>query len=521
MLATILPFTFVPAIVAALVITLIPSSVLGKMGKPLSLIATGLLLTLALTHLIPEAVESASEPFHIGIAIWIAIMVLIGLEMFFNSQHTKETCPVCASKEESAKAPRFYQERNKEHSGDIKINAINTIKAPLNISKTTIVAREATLMSNQSGAQGLNASGSNAGAGASLNLSSNANASHQSSMHAPYEHGHHGHSHGSAQGEALEIHGENHSPFHHMGHSHDFNINTDDIERAKARAKHGGSFKHGLANGGAAILTGSFFHSLCDGVVIASSFLADFRVGMAVTAAIVAHELPAQLSNYVLMLNFGMNRIQGYVVNLVALLGSLIGASLFYVLVNESQAILPYALAVAAGSFIYVALSDILPRVSKQGSKKSMLYRFGYIVFGALLAFVLVDHEHNHGPEGHAGHAHIHAGHSHAHDNNHIDTNSEGYHDIYDYSFADPTTGKHYSPYADHDHADKTHDHDHDHADEAHDLAAHDHDHEAADAYHEHVEDGHNHSADEHTHDYDLNVDTDDHDHSHDDDHVH
>ena len=96
MLATIIA-TMVPAVCAAVVITLIPPFLLSKMGKALSLMATGLLLTLALTHLLPEALESGADLHLIGLVVWGTIMVLVGLEMFFNSNHQRSTCPVCAA----------------------------------------------------------------------------------------------------------------------------------------------------------------------------------------------------------------------------------------------------------------------------------------------------------------------------------------------------------------------------------------------------------------------------------------
>ena len=192
-------------------------------------------------------------------------------------------------------------------------------------------------------------------------------------------------------------HPDKRSTLHHLGHSHGFDLRGRDFVDATRRADENaalgkGSIKEGLSNGGAPILAGALFHSICDGLVLASSFMVDFNVGVAVTAAIIAHEMPQQLSNYVLMLNFGMSRKQGFIVNLTAMLGSLIGAIVFYNILDKAENILPFALAVAGGSFIYVALSDILPRINRPDNKRMMVISYSYLVIGAAIAMMLSHH---------------------------------------------------------------------------------------------------------------------------------
>lgn len=333
MLSAIVIATMVPALCAALVISLIPPTILSRMGKALSLIATGLLLTLALTHLLPEAIEGGKDIHDIGLTIWITIMVLIALEMFFNSNHHSTTCPVCTTTHHSSSCHICL--------GTNKLGNITNIR-PLNLNS-----------------QDLN-----------------------NSLLYPHH---------------RTNDTDNRSTLHHIGHSHLFSLKASDIKNATLRAKENEalgtkSIKESLSKGGGPILAGSLFHSLCDGIVIASSFMVDFNVGMAVTAAIIAHELPQQVSNYVLMLNFGMTRIQGYIVNLVALFGSLTGGIIFYNILDKAQAILPFALAVSGGSFIYVALSDILPRINKPDNKIGMVISFSYLLLGAAIAMLLSHH---------------------------------------------------------------------------------------------------------------------------------
>lgn len=384
MLGSIVVAALFPAAAAALVISLIPPRILGITGKALSLVATGLLLTLSLTHLLPEAIEEGSDIHDIGLTILVTIMVLVAIEMFFNSNHHSQTCPVCAANEQT----KTYAKEHNFHPND-KVDTNAKDKSVANSMITSIV-------------KPLNA------ANDTLSKSAAFDAAHKASCSDPncschHEHDH-DHQHAPASvcscGQVHTIdpeHPDKRSTLHHLGHSHGFDLRGRDFVDATRRADENaalgkGSIKEGLSNGGAPILAGSLFHSICDGIVLASSFMVDFNVGVAVTAAIIAHEMPQQLSNYVLMLNFGMSRKQGFIVNLTAMLGSLIGAIVFYNILDKAENILPFALAVAGGSFIYVALSDILPRINRPDNKRMMVISYSYLVIGAAIAMMLSHH---------------------------------------------------------------------------------------------------------------------------------
>lgn len=384
MLGSIVVAALFPAAAAALVISLIPPRILGITGKALSLVATGLLLTLSLTHLLPEAIEEGSDIHDIGLTILITILVLVAIEMFFNSNHHSQTCPVCAANEQT----KTYAKEHNFHPND-KVDTNAKGKSVANSMITSIV-------------KPLNA------ANDTLSKSAAFDAAHKASCSDPncschHEHDH-DHQHAPASvcscGQVHTIdpeHPDKRSTLHHLGHSHGFDLRGRDFVDATRRADENaalgkGSIKEGLSNGGAPILAGALFHSICDGIVLASSFMVDFNVGVAVTAAIIAHEMPQQLSNYVLMLNFGMSRKQGFIVNLTAMLGSLIGAIVFYNILDKAENILPFALAVAGGSFIYVALSDILPRINRPDNKRMMVISYSYLVIGAAIAMMLSHH---------------------------------------------------------------------------------------------------------------------------------
>lgn len=382
MLGSIVVAALFPAAAAALVISLIPPRILGITGKALSLVATGLLLTLSLTHLLPEAIEEGSDIHDIGLTILVTILVLVAIEMFFNSNHHSQTCPVCAANEQT----KTYAKEHNFHPND-KVDTNAKDKSVANSMITSIV-------------KPLNA------ANDTLSKSAAFDAAHKANCSDPNCSCHHEHDHQHAPASVCSCgqvhtidpeHPDKRSTLHHLGHSHGFDLRGRDFVDATRRADENaalgkGSIKEGLSNGGAPILAGALFHSICDGIVLASSFMVDFNVGVAVTAAIIAHEMPQQLSNYVLMLNFGMSRKQGFIVNLTAMLGSLIGAIVFYNILDKAENILPFALAVAGGSFIYVALSDILPRINRPDNKRMMVISYSYLVIGAAIAMMLSHH---------------------------------------------------------------------------------------------------------------------------------
>lgn len=151
--------------------------------------------------------------------------------------------------------------------------------------------------------------------------------------------------------------------------------------------------KYALKNGGAPILIGSALHTFCDGLVIASAFLANPTLGIAVTVAVVSHEIAHELGDYAIMLDCGMNTKQAFIVNLVALVGCTLGGVLGYYVLSYIKDAIPYALALSGASFVYVSLSDLLPRLKNCESKKRVLLRVLFILIGVVLSLVIASHD--------------------------------------------------------------------------------------------------------------------------------
>ena len=108
--------------------------------------------------------------------------------------------------------------------------------------------------------------------------------------------------------------------------------------------------------GGWALLGGSFIHLLADGVLIAAAFQAGTLLGLLTALAIATHEVPQQISNFVVLLNSGFSRAKALLFNLLTGCGALLGAVVAFFYLAQS----------AAANFIYLALSDLIPQLHAQ-----------------------------------------------------------------------------------------------------------------------------------------------------------
>jgi len=112
---------------------------------------------------------------------------------------------------------------------------------------------------------------------------------------------------------------------------------------------------------GIMILVGDGFHNFVDGVLIAAAFLTAIHLGIVTSLAIAAHEIPQEVGDFAVLLYSGFSRARALVFNLISSLTSIAGGVLAYYSLSDAQQALPYILAVAAASFIYIAVADLIP----------------------------------------------------------------------------------------------------------------------------------------------------------------
>ena len=117
--------------------------------------------------------------------------------------------------------------------------------------------------------------------------------------------------------------------------------------------------------GGFSVLVGDSIHNFCDGIIIAAAFLADQRLGTITALAIIAHEIPQEVGDYIVLLNAGFSRSKALLFNALSGLASVIGGVVGYFVVGPWETLFPYLLVAASSSFVYVAVADLLPQLQR------------------------------------------------------------------------------------------------------------------------------------------------------------
>ena len=139
---------------------------------------------------------------------------------------------------------------------------------------------------------------------------------------------------------------------------------------------------------GSLVLVGDALHNVLDGVLIAAAFLTDVHLGVVTALAIMAHEIPQEVGIFAVLLNSGVKRGRAMLLNLLTSLTAVIGGVVGYFALEKALAALPFALAVAASSLLYVAVADLIPGLHRKTDARSGATQVLLIGLGiALIAF--------------------------------------------------------------------------------------------------------------------------------------
>ena len=134
--------------------------------------------------------------------------------------------------------------------------------------------------------------------------------------------------------------------------------------------------------GGWSVLLGDSIHNFCDGIIIAAAFLADTRLGLVTAVAVIAHEIPQEVGDFIVLLNAGFGRAKALLYNALSGLASVVGGVLGYFVVGPWESLFPYLLVAASSSFIYVAVADLLPQLQRRLSWRATLGQITLIAAG-------------------------------------------------------------------------------------------------------------------------------------------
>jgi zinc and cadmium transporter len=141
--------------------------------------------------------------------------------------------------------------------------------------------------------------------------------------------------------------------------------------------------------GGIPILVGDAFHNFADGVVIAAAFVLDWQAGVLAALAVFAHEVPHEVGDFMILLNAGYTKQRAFLFNLISGSTAVAGGVIGYFVLETMQSLLPYALTLAAASFVYIALSDLLPEMMRRSRLAQSLPQVGFVLVGVLLAAMI------------------------------------------------------------------------------------------------------------------------------------
>jgi len=132
----------------------------------------------------------------------------------------------------------------------------------------------------------------------------------------------------------------------------------------------------------AMIIIGDGFHNFVDGVLIASAFVTDPVLGVAAALALIAHEVPQEVGDFMVLLDCRLTRAKALALNLASSGMSVVGGIAGYFAFDDAQHLTPYVLALAAASFIYIAVADLIPGLHRAMDSRSTAWQIVLIAAG-------------------------------------------------------------------------------------------------------------------------------------------
>ena len=159
---------------------------------------------------------------------------------------------------------------------------------------------------------------------------------------------------------------------------------------------HHGFDQQQAGRGGWSLIMGDSIHNFCDGIIIAAAFLTDTRLGVVTSLAIIAHEIPQEVGDFIVLLNAGFSRRKALLYNAISGGAAVVGGVIGYFIVGPWQELFPYLLVVAASSFIYVAVADLIPQLQQRLTLRATLAQLGWLGAGLMIVIVAVSQLHSH-----------------------------------------------------------------------------------------------------------------------------
>lgn len=147
--------------------------------------------------------------------------------------------------------------------------------------------------------------------------------------------------------------------------------------------------EHTHGRSGTMIMVGDTFHNFVDGIIIAAAFLTDVNLGIVTALAIIAHEIPQEVGDFMILLHSGYSKVQALRVNLLSSLATLVGGVMSYFALQSVQEIVPTLLSLAAASMLYVAVADLIPGLHKRTQLRDTLQQVSLIGAGVATIYTM------------------------------------------------------------------------------------------------------------------------------------
>jgi len=136
-------------------------------------------------------------------------------------------------------------------------------------------------------------------------------------------------------------------------------------------------------------LIGDGIHNFIDGVMIGSAFLVSVPLGITVTIAVIAHEIPHELADFTILLHSGFSNTKALLYNFLSAATAILGTILVLWVSTVAHSIIPYLIPFGAGNFLYIAMSDLIPELHRQRSRTSSAAQIIILILGASVIYLL------------------------------------------------------------------------------------------------------------------------------------
>ena len=154
------------------------------------------------------------------------------------------------------------------------------------------------------------------------------------------------------------------------------------VQSSPSMMRQAASHEHDHGRSGMMIMIGDTFHNFVDGILIAAAFIVDIKLGAVTALAIIAHEIPQEVGDFLILLHSGYSKKQALFFNLLSSFATVVGALLAYFALQSLQNFIPYILGLAAASMLYVAVADLIPGLHKRTELKATVQQVLLIALG-------------------------------------------------------------------------------------------------------------------------------------------